>query len=126
MATVRVGSFAGDPILANELRQGLFHGLHPFRTSGLYICAKLMVISAAYQISDPAGSHQDLHRSVAINAVHSGQESLVDDRQQGKRELATNLGLKSGRENIEYARDGLGGVVCMQGCEDQMTRLGSG
>ena len=54
-----------------------------------------MVISAANQIPDSAGGHKDFDSGVAIDSVDSGQESLMNDGQQGKGELTSHLGLKA-------------------------------
>ena len=50
----------------------------------------------------------------------------MNDRQQSQRELAADLGLETGREDIKNARDGLRGVIGMQRRKNQVSGFGSG
>ena len=114
VAAMRVGGFERDSLVSNKLCQGLLHGLHALRAPSFNICPELMVVSAANEIPNSAGGHQNFNCRIAIDAVDGGQEPLVNDRQQSQGELAADLGLETGWKDIKDARDGLRCVVRVQ------------
>ena len=59
-------------------------------------------------------------------AADLGDEALGDDGAEGGRELDPDLVLAPVREHVDDPVDGLGGVVGVQGGEDQVAGLGHG
>ena len=95
VAGMGVGCVAGDAVIAHELGQRLLYGLHAFGPAGFNVGSELMVVSAANQISDSAGGHEDFNGGVAVDSVDCGQQALMNDGQQGERELTPHLGLEA-------------------------------
>ena len=59
-------------------------------------------------------------------AADPRDQPLVDDAGQRGGELHADLGLLLGREDVDHAGERLGGVVGVQGREDQVAGLGDG
>jgi hypothetical protein len=101
VAGVGVGGVTGDALNAHQLSQRLFDGLHTVGTTGFDIGSELMIVSTPNQIADCTGGHEDFNGGIPIDSVDGGQEPLMDDSQQGERELTSHLRLEAGREDVE-------------------------
>ena len=126
VVAVRVSSFARDASGADEFCQGLLHGEHSVGAACFDVGAELVVVAAADEVARCGGCNENLHGWITTGAGCGGQELLRDDGEEREGELLPNLRLVAGGEGIEDARDGLCGVVGMEGREYEVTGFGGG
>jgi hypothetical protein len=74
----------------------------------------------------PAGVDHDLEDGDAAAGAGPSDQALADDAAQGGGQRQPDLALLEGREQVDAAVDGLGGVGGVQGRQDQVAGLGGG
>jgi hypothetical protein len=98
----------------------------PVAAAGLHGRVDLVGLAVADQVPDGRGGHHDLDPHDPPVAVGGGDELLADDALEGAGELHPDLLLLVGREHVDDPVHGLGGVLGVEGGEDQVAGLGRG
>jgi hypothetical protein len=126
MVAVGEGGVAGDAAGTDQIGEGLVHGGHAVDGAGGDLGAHLVVLRGADEVADGGGGDHDFHDGIAAGMVGCGDELLGDDGKQGEGELLADLGLVAGGKTVEEAGHGLGGVVGVEGGEDEVAGFGGG
>ncbi len=126
VVAVGEGCLLGDAAGADEGGEGLVHGAHTVGVAGGDLGADLMVLAGADEVADGGGGDHDLEGGVAGGLVDGGDELLGDDGEEGEGELLADLVLVAGGKAVEETDHGLGGVVGVEGGEDEVACFGGG
>ena len=119
------GVLVGDHVSVDEVDQAGLHGAHAFGGVRGDHVQQLVGLPLPQQVPDRVVGDEDLERGDHA-AADAWNQSLCDDRAEAAGQLDPDLLLAVGREDVDDAVQGLGGVVGVQGREDQVARLGQG
>src|SRR5664279_2852023 len=116
----------GDPAALDELGKVLVHRVHAVPGASLKRRVDLVRLTLADQVPDRGGGDEHFGGDGATTTVGGLAQCLADDALQRAGELHPDLLLLVGREHVDDAVDRLGGVLGVQGGEDEVAGLGGG
>lgn len=133
----KVGEFAGpggafhgglgvDGSALDVGTEGLVHGDHAIVPSGLNDGIDLVDLAFADEVADGKVDVEDFVGEYTAGVVAGGDEGLGDDAGEDHGELGVNLLLLGGGKDVDDAGDGVGGVLGVEGGEDEVSGFGEG
>jgi len=104
------GLVVGDVSLAQQVGEGIIHGVHAIGGTDLDQPWQLFGATFADDGADAGVGFQDFAGEDSSRDVTADEESLGDDADQHAGDLRTDLGLLIAGEGINEAIDGLAGI----------------